>query len=270
MNALKCSLRLTPVRQLAAQQVRTTYIVKRRRTPYIGAKWESPYIVGDYIKDVNPPPPVPEMINLYDHENVINTNELPKPPLKVILLEYVEDLGVAGDILEVESDKARWELLLPRRAVYASPYNLNYYKSLIENSEGNEGPSSATAMQTMKYLRNNFHKIVLSGERPWTVAPWHVRLALRENGIIVPEESIELPATPISGPEGTEGKAFIATVIINGRERAPTRFVICHTKTVIDPYWYTGRKDALLPEQNELLQSLPIVDPPPKEDDDYN
>lgn len=265
MNSLKLT-RLLQLKPLSVQQLRTTYVVKRRRTPFIGARWENPYIVGDYIKDVNPPPPVPEMINLYGHDNVVNTNDTPAPPLKVILLEYVEDLGVAGDVIEVEAEKARWELLLPRKAVYASPFNLNWYKSLIEQTDRKDGPSSATAMQTMKQIRNSVYKITMSSEAAWTIEPWHVRMALRENGIVVPQEAVSLPETPIRGPENVEGKAFIATVTINDREKAPARFVVCLTKRPVDPYWHAGKKEAILPEQDELLQSLPVTERPQEEE----
>lgn len=46
----------------------------------------------------------------------------------------MEDLGFKGDVLEVDVKFARTDLLLTGKAVYASDFNLNWYKDLIEVS----------------------------------------------------------------------------------------------------------------------------------------
>ena len=57
--------------------------------------------------------------------------------------------------------------------------------------------------------------IVMNKESEWTLEPWHVRVAFRKAGIVVPEEAITLPEKKISGPDlNLEGKDFVVTVTV--------------------------------------------------------
>lgn len=59
--------------------------------------------------------------------------------------------------------------------------------------------------------------IILSKENPWLLKPWHVRVAFRRVGVIVPEEAIELPAKAreIKGPDmSIQDKEFFVTVTV--------------------------------------------------------
>ena len=51
-------------------------------------------------------------------------------PLKVILLQDVEGIGHQFDVVEVNRKFARTDLLLSKKAVYASPFDLTYYAEM--------------------------------------------------------------------------------------------------------------------------------------------
>ncbi|KAF7633102.1 RIBOSOMAL_L9 domain-containing protein [Meloidogyne graminicola] len=50
----------------------------------------------------------------------------PPPPLKMILLDEVDDVGEKYEIIELSSNLAH-KLYLTRKAAYASPFDLEYY-----------------------------------------------------------------------------------------------------------------------------------------------
>lgn len=53
--------------------------------------------------------------------------------------------------------------------------------------------------------------------QPWTIEPWHIRSALRQNGVqVMDDKLIELPSKPISGPDmNLEGKDFAVTITVS-------------------------------------------------------
>jgi len=262
MNCLKL-LRLSLASQ-CVQQTRNTWVLRRRIPPKLCREWISPYIVGDHVKDVNPPQPQHEELEIYE---VISKPGRYWPDTSIVLLEYVENLGVAGDIVTIDCQRARWELIMPGRAVYASAFNLEYYKELISKSEKSTGPSSAIVNETMKRLRLSVFPLTLSSKVPWTVEKWHVSSMLRRHGVVISEECIELPETPISGPDpNIIDKVFLVSITINGKEKVNVRCCILeHGPVQRDPFWHTGKKESILPEQKELIDEMPFEEPPPKE-----
>lgn len=58
-------------------------------------------------------------------------NDLPKPPIEIILLKYVDDVGAQGDVVSMPPIKAYEELLLPGLAVYATEENLKKYTNIV-------------------------------------------------------------------------------------------------------------------------------------------
>lgn len=56
----------------------------------------------------------------------------------------------------------------------------------------------------------------MNKEMPWTVEPWHVRASFRKAGVHVPDEAIQLPDKPITGPNlDLEAKQFFVTVTVS-------------------------------------------------------
>lgn len=55
----------------------------------------------------------------------------------------------------------------------------------------------------------------MSDKNTWTIEPWHIKVALRREGIVVPEEAIEL-VTTISGPDpALEMKEFPVKITVS-------------------------------------------------------
>lgn len=243
---------------------RSTWKLSRRlEVPkdYIKKPAISPYIVGDYLKDVNPQPDYQEVYDLYDHINQVNTNDQPKEPVRVILLQNVDGIGGVGDIVSVPWEIARFKLIMSKKATYASEFNLNWYKELIESKKSNLlRPSSLESPFTKRGLQSYVFTLTMSNKKPWTVTSKHIRSALRRGGVFVAkDESIILPETPISGPDMEKQlKVLVATVVINNHERVPTRFVITHNGVPLDEMYWKGHLQPVLPEQQEVLSTLPV------------
>lgn len=65
--------------------------------------------------------------------------------LRVILLQNVDNLGSAGEVVEVKPGYAR-NALIPRRvAVYSTPENLATHKDLIASAAQNKAAAGAAA-----------------------------------------------------------------------------------------------------------------------------
>ncbi|XP_046913904.2 mitochondrial ribosomal protein L9 [Dermatophagoides farinae] len=230
----------------------------------------SPLIVGPLLKErphYREPRPVADFI----YEEVENSEKLEETKLKLILLKTVDELGVPGEIVEVERDFGRFSLLSSNSAVYASPYNLKKFRQLIEaGSKDRVGPSSAFVGPTLKKLANDVIIVVMNDEHSWTLKPCHVRIALRAAGYLVPEECIQLPDTPIDGPdiEGKQGKDFAVTVTINNRETVNVRCLLHHKGQTLRLNWNRKPRHILLDEQKKLLESMPCKDA--LEEDEYN
>lgn len=154
------------------------------------------------------------------------------PDVEVILIKDVPGKGVKGTKLKVPGDIAYAEFLIPQYAVYANPENEVKYASLIKTVEENAVFSTLTAQKTSHVIAQLMVFFFMNMKNPWTIEKWHARVAFRQGGIILDEECIELPERPITGPDpDKEGKHFVATVIINGKERVP---VVCRVQHFIN------------------------------------
>lgn len=212
---------------------------------------------------MNPHQGNPEDHDLYDHNDARQTDDLDveKPRVKVILLNHVDGVGTAGDVVDFDADTARYQLILAKKAVYASEFNLKWHKDLITGSDRLAGPSSLLSPVTIKRLALEVFALTMSQENPWTIEKGHVRNALRMGGLMVSEDLIELPSTPITGPDlSKQNKAFVIYLTINNRERVPAKIVVHHLGKEIKDQWWAGKLEPILEEQTEVLASLPYTE----------
>lgn len=199
------------------QSTRNTFVFKRKMPPNLPKKNEP---VGK-LKSRH-----------FVYELIENTAVRPKPALEVILTTFVKGIGQRGDIVKVKNNVAYNELLLPGLAVYNTPENRDKYKPDPNAVKKEDDKSSPFAEQTVYLLEKLLFALVMNKDHPWTVEPWHIRVALRKVQIYVPDEAIELPSTPITGPDMTkQDKVFTAVVTINNMEKANVRFKIHHWAT---------------------------------------
>lgn len=208
----------------------------------------------------------------YVYDFVKNTEYVKKPDVPVVLRRYVDGLGSEGDLISVPRTKAYTEYIVTGLADFATPEVVeaaNIRKSQQEYTA--ERASSRFAPLTVKYLEKQVLNVVMNKETVWTIKPWHVRVAFRKAGILVPEAAIKLPDKSISGPDlGLEQKDFIAVVTINGKEKANVRCRIHH--------WATNPSNRLphvkfsaclktapvFEEEADILDQLPLQPEPKK------
>lgn len=67
--------------------------------------------------------------------------------------------------------------------------------------------------QTAKLLSEMIINVTMNKTNPWVMEPWHVKVAFRKVGAMVPEEAITMPPHPIAGPDmALQGKAFVVKI----------------------------------------------------------
>lgn len=225
----------------------------------IGPLWDKPRY--------KEPRPVADLI-----VDVVEQTPVVDPKLKVILLQTVDEIGVPGDIVDVDRDFARFELLSSNSAAYYNEFNAKKYSKLIEiGAQGRSGPSSKYVNATIKKLSQEVIIVVMNDEHSWTIERKHVRIALRAAGYFVQDESlIKLPETPISGPNVAEyqGKDFAVELTINNKEKVNVRCLLHHKGQPLRLDWNTEPRYPLLEEQAELLESMYAK--PAKSEDEFD
>lgn len=232
----------------------------------IATKWESEYIVGPYIKEIKPEDPW--QLNKLGMDDVYKEVIIEKEPefLEIILIDHVSGVGVKGDIVQVD-EKLAFSTLIPcQKAVYATEENKRFYRKLIEEKQPG-GPSSALSPITAQKLQEKIFLLTMSNTQEWKIEKKHIRVSLRRQNVIVPDEAIELPEAEINGPNiGYEGKDIIVNITINQNkyEQIPVRFMVHHLNSELESDWYNKRpRVALLKEQEELNRTVP--EPPVEE-----
>lgn len=182
-----CScLRSAP--SLNINQIRTTYILKRRHEPPLAKKGSVPSLKTKHF--------------VYDL--VENTDLKKKKSIKCILLKKVPGIGDVGDIVFIKSILFRRHLFPAGEAVYCNDDHIMEFKHLLRSPEltANSPPTTTRFVQKMLKELSGFHpRICMNGDIPWTLDKSHVRIACRFWGVTVNEDSITLPEEPISKPQ---------------------------------------------------------------------
>lgn len=253
----------TPISKVClGHQIRNTFVLKRRKPPIL-------HKIGAPPRRLRP--------RHYIYDFVEDTDTSKQENLELILLDYVEGIGLKGDVVSVRPNFGRYQLLLPKLAVYSTPENLLKYQKSPEDADVSQSShSSLYAGLTMKFLSRCVIAVVMNMDHPWTIEPWHIRASLRKAGIFAPEYAITLPRKPISGPNmDLEGKTFMVTVKINGLETAIVRCKIHHWTSdasrrlpSVPIYWCTPT-EPVFEEDVEQLKSLPLP-PEPKQAKNLN
>lgn len=188
------------------QQVRTTFILKRRFTPPLAKlkhhnryrKLKQRYFIYDLLED---------------------TNVQPVPPLDVILLQDVLGIGLKGDVIPVRRSLARNELLPSGQAAYCSPENLEEYSELIKQREIEK--TSTKGIQRSPYTEYTLNRlssftldVIMNKDMSWKITKKHISANFRKGGVVVPEHAITLPAD-IEEITNTNPQDFEVKVVIN-------------------------------------------------------
>lgn len=233
------------------EEIRTAKILRRVVEPLLSKTWyKQPrsLIKENYI---------------YVCEEV--TEDRKKPNIDVILTQFVEGLGNKWDVVSVRPFYGLSHLIVPGLAMYATPENLKLRdKMRVEKEDLGPVFSTRTSPVMIRMLKSTIVRLPMNRDQGWTVEPWHLRIALRQVGITVPEEAIELPETPITGPDyaGKENKVFLATIYVNKVDKGMIPFRIQHVGKAVrvdegtEVPFEKLPVEALFPEQEATLQEL--------------
>lgn len=156
-----------------------------------------------------------------------DSNIVPKPDIKVILTDYVDNVGYKGDLVSVRPHFAYRNLILPGLAVYDNPENRKKYDTDTKLQEERRSPF---VQRTINVFKLRLVYVTVNKYNSWTLEPWHVRLSLRKASFYVKNDAqIRLPKEPICGPDpAKEGKEFFVAVMVNGEVEAHVRCRIHH------------------------------------------
>ncbi|KJH44948.1 ribosomal protein L9 domain protein [Dictyocaulus viviparus] len=143
-----------------------------------------------------------ELPNLMKLEVVENENCKPAGPLKVILLQDVEGVGYQFDVVEVDRRLARTDLLLTRKAVYASPFDLEYYAKIKEQMADELSKKIRIPYEYIRLGRDLQALVVpirVNIVNKWTIDKSVLRTSLRLVGVDMLDDAIFFEEV-ISGP----------------------------------------------------------------------
>uniref|UniRef100_A0A224Z387 Large ribosomal subunit protein bL9m n=1 Tax=Rhipicephalus zambeziensis TaxID=60191 RepID=A0A224Z387_9ACAR len=233
------------------EEIRTTTILRRVVPPLLSKTW------------YKQPRSLVKENYIYVYEEV--TENKKKPNIDVILTQFVEGLGNKWDVVSMRPFYGLSHLIVPGLAMYATPENLKLRERMRVEKE-DLGPvfSTRTSPVMIRMLKSTIVRLPMNRDQGWTVEPWHLRIALRQAGITVPEEAIELPETPITGPDyaGKENKVFLATIYVNKVDKGMVPFRIQHVGKAVrvdegtEVPFEKLPVEALFPEQEATLQEL--------------
>ncbi|XP_023292405.2 39S ribosomal protein L9, mitochondrial [Lucilia cuprina] len=198
------------------QQVRTTFILKRKYDPPLHKANQKPKKMRG---------------RHHIYELVEDTNTKKQKEIEVVLKTFVEGVGGKGDVISLKPNFAYNKLLLPGLAVYKTDENVAKYGKK-ENEKVDLEHSSPFAQRTVNMLERLNLAVVMNKDHPWVIEPWHIKASLRKAGYICKEECISIPKEPIEGPDlNKENKEFYCTVTINNLEKARVKCRIHHWST---------------------------------------
>ncbi|XP_017874643.1 PREDICTED: 39S ribosomal protein L9, mitochondrial [Drosophila arizonae] len=198
------------------QQVRTTFVLKRKYEPLLHKTNEKPRRLR---------------AKHFIYELVEDTQVKKRPNMEVVLKTFVEGVGDKGDVVSMKPYFVYNKLLLPGLATYKTPENIvKYSKTEAEKSAVQH--SSAYAQRTVNMLESIVLAVIMNKDEPWVLEPWHIKASLRKAGFHCKEECIKLPTERIEGPDlRKENKEFSCIITINKLEQATLKCRIHHWST---------------------------------------
>ncbi|GMT02681.1 hypothetical protein PENTCL1PPCAC_24855, partial [Pristionchus entomophagus] len=175
-----------------------------------------------------------EIRELERYEVVDYETSKPAGPLKVILLEDVEGVGHQFDVVEVNRKLARTNLLLGKKAVYASPFDLKYYADMKEKMKDELAARVRIPYALLTVGRELTSLVVplrVNMENKWQLDRRIVKTSLRQVGVDLLDDSIFLSegASSITGPNfDLEAKLVRFYVVVSQQYVIPMLGRVAH------------------------------------------
>ncbi|VDK77978.1 unnamed protein product [Litomosoides sigmodontis] len=222
MHSLPLCRLLSSITNNAILQCRFTWVLRRVIAP-------EPTQQGCVQRN---PAEHPDLMKL----EVVEFEELkPAGPLKVILLKDVEGVGNQFDVVEVNRQLARSDLLLTQKAAYASPFNLQYYGEIKEKMKDELAKRIRIPYDYILVGRELIKKVIslrVSMENPWLLDKLIVKASLRQEGIEITDDMIFLEDKSLRGPNiELEAHLLRFYVVICNQYIVPMIGRICHTSS---------------------------------------
>ncbi|MFH4975945.1 hypothetical protein AB6A40_002654 [Gnathostoma spinigerum] len=213
---------LYPLGLFRSPLIRNTYILRRAIAP-------EPTPEGEYQRNPHDHP------DLMKYEVVDDETSHPAGPLKVILLKDVEGIGHQFDIVDVDREIARNDLLLTKSATYASPFDLIYYGKMKERMRDELASRIRIPYDYLVVGRRLVRQIIplhVSMDKPWTIDRTIIKVSLRESGIDIVDDAIYIGKDAPSGPNfDIEAKLIRFYVVICKQYIVPMLGRISHIST---------------------------------------
>ncbi|KFM77459.1 39S ribosomal protein L9, mitochondrial, partial [Stegodyphus mimosarum] len=228
---------------------RNTFIVKRKYPPP--------------LSKLNAKRPRILKARHFVYETVEDTDLTEPPDLKVVLTTFVDGIGDVGDVITLMPEYARDHLLLPKKAVYATPENIQKYSDIKKTRPERPMFSSIHAGVTVRTLSKYVIPVFMNPRVSWTIKANHIQIAFRKEGFWVPVDAIEVPGV-IDGPDPLkEAKDFAVFITINNTEKIPVRCRLFHIQAGLEAAelaneFYLDKAEPILNEQKELLENMPM------------
>lgn len=198
------------------------YLFKRKKVPPLAQPKESPYIVGPYLKpDYLPTEYIIDPINPKDADDFdhliyepieVQPNQTRR--VRLLLIQDVEGLGVAGQVVDAPFRHGASKLIAMRKAEYFNEFTQKWYKF---GPKTMASASTALSPRTVRMLQSREYDLPIA--KGVSVQPWHISLALRLSGCICPIDAIDKDSIKEDYPQVS------CTIRINNHERVEVKFV---------------------------------------------
>ncbi|XP_003373808.1 ribosomal protein L9, N- domain protein [Trichinella spiralis] len=158
----------------------------------------------------------PDEKEQFQHYEVIQEDgDGSRPDVAVILTQDVEGYGKAGEVITVSSEILHNELLPLKLAVYPTKFNRRLYNITDEQMSKRGQKKLSFELRTSKELHSMVVIVNMSLDNEWTLEKWHLRVSMRLQGFMVPDDCIVLPLHRIVGPNlDLEAKLFRFYVVV--------------------------------------------------------
>uniref|UniRef100_A0A8R1IR96 RIBOSOMAL_L9 domain-containing protein n=1 Tax=Caenorhabditis japonica TaxID=281687 RepID=A0A8R1IR96_CAEJA len=185
-------------------------------------------------------------------------------------------IGHQFDVVSVDRTLARKDLLLSRKAVYASPFDLKYYADM-KTRMAEELASRIRIPYELKVVGRDLQKLVVpikvNMENKWKIDTKLVKSSLRQMGVFVKENTIHLGPKEISGPNfDIEAKIFRFYVVVNQQYIVPmlgriTHISVDESKQILSPSMTTPRDEEL--KRYSIRKEFPLFSKTPDFAEDF-
>lgn len=156
----------------------------------------------------------------------------PAGRLRAILQQDIEGIGHQFDVVDVDRKLARADLLPTRKAVYASPFDLQYYARIKEEMVDELSKRVRIPYEFVcigRDLQSLIVPIKVSMDNKWTLDKQILKTSLRQMGVDMLDDAVFFDQGGVNGPNfDLEAKLIRFYVVISRQYIVPMIGRISH------------------------------------------